>query len=211
MTTESLTEDEFERKTKCDKDIDELMDLEDSLRNKIKTEEVQSGVISDVDLGNKIVEFEIYVPKRDEYKYASYRLNRGDKIKKLLESLGCGINDITSVINKEVLLYSSLNSTNWYIAYSRKDIKSYLNENDNYKLQVPPFNTSNPRITQKNILPQLYITILTMIPALVLSSFGLALLATFIIVGTYTFGHSLYLEQKFDISVSRLKDSKKVK
>lgn len=208
MTTKTKTNVSSEEE--CDKDLDELMTLEDSLRNKIKTKETHKGIISDINMGQKTVEFEIYIPDRDEYKYASYRLNRGDRIEKLLNSLDCSLHNITSVINSEVLLYSNLSSTNWYIVYSQNNLKEYLKDSDYYELNVPPFNESKTMIKQKNLLPQIYISIITILIVGLITNLGLGLVMAALFSGVFTFTYSVFLEYRYDINISKLRSESRV-
>jgi hypothetical protein len=204
MNTKELKDSE-------EKDINKYMEIEEKLKKKIKTKEVHKGIITDIDMNNTEVQFEIQLPHRDEYKYVTYRLNRGDNIEELLESFNCTVDNIGSMLNSRVLVYSRFNSTNWHIVYSKSDIDTYLNESDYYELYVPPLNGGEARIRQQNLKPQLYILLFTILPITLFAGLFAAISISVLTITFYTCLYGMYLKHRFNITTRRLRSKRKRK
>lgn len=203
MTTRELSDCE-------EKNIDKYIEMEEKLKRKIKSKEIHKGIITDIDMNDTKVQFEIELPHRDEFKYVTYRLNRGDRIQDLLKSFNCTVDNIGSMIDSRVLVYSRFNSTNWHIVYSEGDLDTYLKESDYYELYVPPINGEKARIRQQNLKPQLYILLLTILPITLLVGFSVAMFASILCITFYTCLYGIYLKYRYPITTKRLKNQRKI-
>lgn len=106
-----------------DRRIERLVQTEKKISKKYKEEETHKSIITDVRTKKDIMELEIYLPDREEYKYAGYSLSNKKSVDRLLKTIDANISNISTIIGSEVIVYSRKGTKRWYLLMTDKSIK----------------------------------------------------------------------------------------
>lgn len=116
-----------------DQRIERLIQTEEKISKKYKRKETHEGIITDVRTKKDIMELEVFLPSREEYRYVCYSLSNKKSIDRLLEEINSHINDISTIIGSEVVIYSREGTKRWYLLMTDKNVK-YIKESKLFNL-----------------------------------------------------------------------------
>lgn len=106
-----------------DEKIERLIQTEEKISKRYKEDEIHKGIITDIRTKKDIIELEIYLSDREEYKYTNYSLSNKKSVDIFLDTIDANISDISTIIGSEVKIYSRNGTKRWYLLMTNKSIK----------------------------------------------------------------------------------------